>query len=240
MRFPCIVTAYAVAWLSCASVVLRAEEKAVRIGSVRCGKVLFLGNSITRHGPLASIGWSGDWGMAASSADKDFVSQVVAALTKASGQRPEVRVRNIADFERRHDTFDLSAELKEELAFEADLIVIAIGENVPALNSDAARAAYAKAFAQLIEKLDGDQSPLILVRSTFWADAHKDKVMRDVSAAAEVTFIDIGALGKDKANYARSERMIAHDGVANHPGDRGMKAIADEVWRAIKEQATRK
>ena len=25
------------------------------------GKVLFLGNSITRHGPLAKIGWMSDW-----------------------------------------------------------------------------------------------------------------------------------------------------------------------------------
>lgn len=28
-------------------------------------KVLFLGNSITKHGPKADIDWSGNWGMAA-------------------------------------------------------------------------------------------------------------------------------------------------------------------------------
>ena len=36
-------------------------------------KILFAGNSITYHAPLAEIGWSGSWGMAATSKENDFV-----------------------------------------------------------------------------------------------------------------------------------------------------------------------
>ncbi|MDB5348274.1 MAG: GDSL-like Lipase/Acylhydrolase [Schlesneria sp.] len=101
------------------------------IGRLAASKVLFLGNSITLHGPAPSIGWTGNWGMAASSEGNDYVHLVTADITKAAGSKPETMVRNIADFERGHDKFDIAGEYKAELAFQADQIIVAIGENVP-------------------------------------------------------------------------------------------------------------
>ena len=49
-------------------------------------RVLFVGNSITRHEPNPSLGWYGDWGMAASSKEKDYVHLVVAELDKKYGK----------------------------------------------------------------------------------------------------------------------------------------------------------
>ena len=132
------------------------------------GKVLFLGNSITRHGPLAKIGWMSDWGMAASAKEKDYVHLVASSLTKSTGATPEVMIKNVAGFERHHTTYDLEENLKDALEFDADLIIVAIGK-----------------------------------------------------------------LGKDEENYARSERKSAHMGVAAHPGDKGMQAIAQAILKAI-------
>ena len=36
-------------------------------------KVMFVGNSITLHGVLPSIGWNNEWGMAASAKENDYV-----------------------------------------------------------------------------------------------------------------------------------------------------------------------
>jgi hypothetical protein len=214
-----------------------AAPKRLKLGDVRCDKVLFLGNSITLHGPLPSIGWTGDWGMAASAAEKDYVSLVTARVAKAAGGKPETMVRNIADFERGFATYDVASGLKKELAYDADVIIVAIGENVPALTKDDDQQKFATAFAALLKELKATGERTVIVRSSFWADATKDGIMKQACKDAGGTYVDIGALGKDDKNFARSERQIEHAGVANHPGDRGMQAIADAIWTALHDRA---
>ncbi len=205
-----------------------------RLGTLPAGKVLFLGNSITRHGPAPAIGWTGDWGMAASAREKDYVRLLTSHIAKSAGAQPKTMVRNIADFERGYETFDIEKTLKEELAFQADLVIIAIGENVAEPASDESRQKFAEAFARLLSALKHPGKPAIFVRSSFWQNPVKDGIMRRASEDAGVTYIDISRLGADKTNMASSERKIEHAGVAGHPGDKGMKAIADEIFGAIR------
>lgn len=196
-------------------------------------KILFLGNSITKHGPKAEIDWTGNWGMAASGEGKDYVHLVVAALAKSSGKTPEVLVKNIADFERAYAGYDFAAKQREAIDFKADLIILAIGENVPVLKSDAEKKDFKSAVTGLLTTLKGDRAPVILVRSGFWANAEKDTALRAACTTVGGTFVDIGHLGKDEKNYARAERDFKHAGVANHPGDQGMAAIAGAIVEAI-------
>jgi lysophospholipase L1-like esterase len=212
----------------------------LHVGSLGVGKILFLGNSITLHGPAPDIGWLGNWGMAASAADKDYVHLLTGEISKAADGKPEVMVKNIADFERQLDKYDLKTGLKPELDFHADLVIVAIGENAAALTTDEGKARFAASFASLLAELKQHGNPTLIVRSSFWADPPKDQLMERACQEAGGVFVNIAKLGGDETNFARSERKIEHAGVAGHPGDKGMQAIAAALWAAIQEHAAKK
>lgn len=213
-----------------------AQEGRLRAG-VSAERVLFLGNSITRHGPAPKIGWTGDWGMAASALEKDYVHLTARGLEALAGKKPEIRFANIADFERNPGAFDLDVRLKAELDFRPTLVILAVGENVPALKSEEDKARFKASLDKLLgaAKTSG-AGPSVVVRSCFWADAAKDDILRKACAEAGGSFVDIAALGKDASNYARAERSFDHAGVAAHPGDKGMAAIADAILRALRAE----
>ncbi|MCB1208161.1 MAG: SGNH/GDSL hydrolase family protein [Verrucomicrobiales bacterium] len=196
-------------------------------------KVLFVGNSITLHGPKADIDWSGNWGMAASEESKDYVHLVTKALAAKSGVAPEALVKNIADFERAYVGYDLAEKLKEAIEFRPDLIILAIGENVPAVKSAEEGVKLQKSVTELLRVLVGDRHVTVLVRSCFWANAAKDDALRKACSAVGGIFVDISELSKDEGNFGRAERAFKHAGVANHPGDKGMAAIAAALVKAL-------
>jgi hypothetical protein len=205
-------------------------------GDRKAHRILFLGNSITLHGPNAEIGWPNNWGMAASAEEKDYVHVLTNSLAKLLGRQPEIRVKNVADFERHYETYDAEAGLKGDLDFSPDTVVVAIGENVPPLASEDAKAKFKASFVRLLTTLKSRGKPAIFVRSCFWPDKAKDDVLREAAVATGGVFVDISGLSKDESNYARSERKFAHAGVAGHPGDQGMKAIAQALLQAMTDR----
>jgi lysophospholipase L1-like esterase len=150
-----------------------------------------------------------------------------------AGAAPQIRVGTLVELERRFDRYDVADGLRDHVAFNADVVIIALGENVPDLGTPQAKAGYRAAFARLLAELKRDNHPAIFVRSSFWPNVAKDEIMKKVCAEAGGVFVDIAALAAENANYARSERKIDHAGVGAHPGDRGMQAIADAIWTAI-------
>jgi hypothetical protein len=195
-------------------------------------RILFLGNSITLHGPNTNLGWAGNWGMAASSEAKDYVHRVAAAIAKNTGTEPKLMVRNIAEFERHYSTYDVEYELADCVAFDPDLVVLAIGENTPALQDETSRAQFKAGVLKILGVALAQRHPRIVVRSTFWPDAAKDQALQEAAQEAGARFVDASSIGKDPANAARSERSFINPDVAAHPGDQGMQALADAILKA--------
>jgi hypothetical protein len=79
----------------------------------------------------------------------------------------------------------------------------------------------------------------LIARSCFWPNEATGDSLRQVCRETGGVFVDISRLSRDESHRARSERKFAHAGVAAHPGDKGMAAIADALWRAIRQHASR-
>ena len=93
-------------------------------------RVLFVGNSITRHGPKPDIGWPWDWGMAASSIENDYVHLFMRML-KCLIPGASHRIAQAASWERAYwQGADVLREFESALTPGNDLIVVRIGENI--------------------------------------------------------------------------------------------------------------
>ena len=99
-------------------------------------------------------------------------------------------MRNIADFERSYATYDVDSQMKDLFAFDPDLVVLAIGENVPALGSEDAKAQFKAGVMNLLRCALAKRHPLLVVRSCFWADAAKDQVLRQACQEADGIFVE--------------------------------------------------
>lgn len=212
------------------------DSAEVRLGVLSVNRILFLGNSITLHGPAANIGWTGNWGMAASSEEKDFVHLLTEQIAKAAGGKPKIMVRNIADFERGLVSFDIQERLKKELAFQPDLVILAIGENCATPDNDEAKRTFSTALDNLLNAIEKNGKPRVFVRCQFWAEPTKDGLLKAAALKHQHIWVDMNGL-IDESCYARSERKIDHAGVAGHPGDKGMQVIADTIMKAIVSQS---
>jgi len=205
---------------------------------MKMNRILILGNSITRHSGLEGSGWElKGCGMAASAPEKDYVHLLLKRFTEAAdGHAPEAMVENFADFEREHASRSFAEAFEKCAAFRADIVILAIGENVPPLKTDEARSTFYKEMTTLLKVLKRDSNPSIFVRSCFWEDKVKDDILRQVCEEADGTFVSLSGVDKDKSNFAHSERTFSNVDVGNHPGDKGMKSIADVIWKEVKNR----
>lgn len=190
-------------------------------------RLLILGNSITRHGPNAGIGWNGDWGMAASDIDHDYVHLLQAHLNE-DGKNVLTMVRQSAAWERNHTEDTHLEDFLAAHAFAADLILFRLGENVP---KAADMELFASRLREFLTYLNPKHSPIIFT-STVWESETRNTVIRELAREWDMPFIELTEIGRRDDLMAIG--LFEHKGVAMHPGDAGMRYIADAVYPEIK------
>lgn len=131
---------------------------------------LILGNSITVHPKAPEIGWHGEWGMAASSPEKDFV-HILSYNFKKANLSSKVTSENIADFEHIYWEYDFS-KLDSLNNLTPDLLILRIGENVDESTLEARN--FYDSYSQLIHYFVLKNPGInIICVSSFWK---KEKV----------------------------------------------------------------
>jgi hypothetical protein len=186
-------------------------------------KILIVGNSITRHGPKTEIGWSGDWGMAASAQDKDYVHRLFAKL-KESGKNVHMRIRQASTWECQFNQPNCLNDFQGERDFNADIVIFRLGENVAKENEPLFQDALRKFIPFICP------NGKALFTTCFWKNPVLDEAIKAVANERNELCID--------CRFSTDERTMAlgqfeHTGVAAHPSDFGMEKIATSIFNAL-------
>ena len=123
--------------------------------------------------------------------------------------------------------------LADLVAIKPDIVVIALGENVPSLKTEADQALYREKLAELA-RLFKDAGANIVIRSTFWRRAHNREICEAVARETGAAYADLKGCGSDDPSLL-ALGSTNDDAVAGHPGDKGMARIAEVVLKAIQD-----
>lgn len=193
-------------------------------------RILIVGNSITRHGVKPDIGWHGDWGMAASAEEKDYVHLLAKRIFEKEDAL--VMVYQLALWERRYAETDAFTLAKAARDFKADTVIFRLGENIKSPTDAEGREVLTKAMADLISYIC-PKSARIIFTTCFWKHGVVDEVIRETAARMDMPLTELGDLGDDDSFMAIG--LFEHNGVAHHPGDLGMQAISDRIFEELEK-----
>jgi hypothetical protein len=199
------------------------EENLATPALLKFNNVVILGNSITQAGPNQPLGWYGDWGMAASAEEKDYV-HVLKKCFQLRNPDVVVKVQNIQEFELDFTKYNFDTDLKSLRDSHPDLVILRIGENLKA-NIDLN--VFEKRYQDLINYFKADNPKVVVVGvSTVF------KGMADDIMVRYPPYVSLKTITQDESNMALG--LFENYAVATHPGDKGMRNIASLIWLKIK------
>ncbi len=200
---------------------------------------LAIGNSITLHG-IESIWWN-EIGMAASYEDHDYFHLVLKYLEENNNNVKGIPF-NFVEWEiESQDRAKTLNSLDQYLDSELDLVTIQLGENVRDLTT------YAEDYVSLINYVK-EKAPKarILVIEDFWSDEYSTELEKTIAEKTGVDFVSLEGITNNSEYFCGlntivydkdgGEHIVEEVAVANHPGDKGMAAIASRIIEVLKAE----
>ena len=207
----------------------REKVKIVRQGGDNI-KVLFLGNSITRAMHRPEIGWTADWGMAASDISKDYVHIMLDALTKKHG-KVDYCIVSLSFWEKEYWNDELLHTYQEARDFNADIVIVIVrvAENVWGAKDFLDKYPLAPYWDNMIKYFSPNPNAHIVVTDDFWRTDFIDGPIHEVAEKNGSILVELGDLGEKPENKALGQ--FWHEGIQIHPNDNGMRAIAEKILK---------
>ena len=192
-------------------------------------RILFIGNSITWHPVREEIGWKHEWGMAASSEDSDYVHLLMNKVRRTHPDA-EYKIAWAVAWEREYWNPVHLVSFREFLHFKPDFIVVNINENVSSDNNG--EYPYNVYYRRLLDYINPEGKSKVILCTGFWRRGILDVIVRNIADEFGYPLVEL--------NHLDTDEMKAHDtygksAPANHPGDRGMEAIANAIWDELKK-----
>lgn len=180
--------------------------------------VVAIGNSMVTHPPAESLGWTGNWGMAAPTPAADFVH-----LTAKRLGISKVMALNVSGLEAQPGNYSASAGQVAKLIQADSLVVVKLGENVAAANHEA----FGLAYSKLLD--EASKGAALVCISTYWKNPPLDDIMRSACSAHAGKWVYVGDVFGDPGNVDRRSVEYANGSVNDHPRAWGMKMMAQRV-----------
>lgn len=198
-------------------------------------KVMFIGNSITIHEINPNLGWNRLCGMAASSLENDYVHHVIRYLNQKE-DRLSVYIYSGKLWELDYWEFkNLDYVLNEIKEYQPDIIILRIGENCYPNYLKYGHDIF-PAFNRLVQ-YSKSVAKYVFVTSLFWKNDVIDDVILRATKENNAFYIDIGDLNIPE-NKALG--LFENVDVASHPGDLGMKRIAERIIDSLDKNVFKK
>ena len=192
-------------------------------------KILIVGNSITYHAPKEDIYWNNSWGMAASRAENDYVHILTG---KILSQAPaNIMVAQLADMEVAINNGSFCVkDYGSEREFAPDILIYKLGENIkPDINKDYLKRCLSDFIGYICKK-----DCAVVYSTCFWPNRIFDDTVTELSRLENAYLVSLSDMDADPGNKAYGK--FAHAGVAAHPGDKGMREIAERIFAAIQKR----
>ena len=187
-------------------------------------RVLFLGNSITLHGVLPEIGWHNAWGMAASAKEKDYVHICYSHIQKTHPEASFCICQGAVwerDYKKGEDYFSRFQGARD---YDADVIITKLSANT--YPQEYVEALYIEEFGKLVDFLNKSGRAKMIVCTEFFMHPAREALIKFAENRG-YSLCDLSDLGS--MDEMKAMGLFEHEGVAAHPGDLGMKTIAERI-----------